>query len=172
MYWTVIHCTWNTFEVEVIGFTEVPFSSKYFNTHQTIADIKATVLNRLQTAVTEPSGADAYRSVDVIKVVVKQLKSFEDFTGNQAGALTQSAMQAMRSICDEAAGPNSTLCQHNDKVLGSVYIRTQPATSQKFQMMRSTGKQTNAMVSCMNWMHETPRISYRKGRHSWTRTQS
>jgi len=104
--------------------------------------------------VTEPSGADAYRSVDVIKVVVKQLKSFEDFTGKQAGALTQSAMQAMRSICDEAAGPNSTLCQRNDKVLGSVYIRTQPATGQKFQVMRSSGKQTNAMLSCMNWMHE------------------
>ena len=49
MYWTVIHCTWNTFEVEDIGFTAVQFSSKYFNTRQTIADIKATVLNQLQT---------------------------------------------------------------------------------------------------------------------------
>ena len=49
MYWTVIHCTWNTFEVEDIGFTAVQFSSKYFNTRQTIADIKATVLNQLRT---------------------------------------------------------------------------------------------------------------------------
>lgn len=154
MYWTVINCTWNTFEVEDIGFTAVPFSSKYFNTRQTIADIKATVLNQLRTAVTEPSGGDTYRSVDVIKMVVKQLKSYQDFTGKQAGALTHSTMQAMRDICDEAAGPNSTLCERKDKVLGSVYIRTQPATGQKFQVISSTGKQTNAMLCCLNWMHE------------------
>jgi len=157
MYWTVIHCTWNTFEVEDIGFTAVPFSSKYFNTRQTIADIKVTVLNQLRTAVTEPSGGDAYRSVDVIKMVVKQLKSYQNFTGKQAGALTHSTMQAMRDICDEAAGPNSTLCERKDKVLGSVYIRTQPATGQKFQVISSTGKQTNAMLCCLNWMHENAR---------------
>jgi len=157
MYWTVIHCTWNTFEVEDIGFTAVPFSSKYFNTRQTIADIKVTVLNQLRTAVTEPSGGDAYRSVDVIKMVVKQLKSYQDFTGKQAGAPTHSTMQAMRDICDEAAGPNSTLCERKDKVLGSVYIRTQPATGQKFQVISSTGKQTNAMLCCLNWMHENAR---------------
>jgi len=62
--------------------------------------------------VTDPSGGDAYRSVDVIKMVVKQLNSFQDFTGKQAGALTQSTMQAMRDIYDEAAGTNSTKSVH------------------------------------------------------------
>ena len=72
----------------------------------------------------------------------------------QAGALTKSTSQALQTICDDAAGSNSTLSRGTDKKLGSVYIRTQRETGHKFQLVRSTGKLTNAMLACIHWNHE------------------
>ena len=37
---------------------------------------------------------------------------------------------------------------------GSVYIRVHLSTGHKYQVSSSTGKLTNAMLSCLNWMHE------------------
>jgi len=153
-FWAVIHCTWNTFELEDVGCDLTVLSSQYFNSDETVADIRQSLLGHLQTALTDPSGGDLYRSVDVIKMVVKQLKGFMDFTHKQAGTLTNSTVRALRSICDEAAGANSEVCQSTDKTMGSVYTRTQHPTGHKFQVVRSTGKLTNAMLSCLNWMHE------------------
>ena len=152
-YWAVIHCTWNTFELEDIGFDFTTLSSLYFKSQQTVADIKQTLLSHLQTAMTDPAGGDLYRPVDVIQFVCKQLKAFQDFTAKQAGVLTHSTLLALQGICDEAAGADSRLCQLNDKTQGAMYIRTQPLTGRKFQVVSSTGKLTNATLACLHWMH-------------------
>jgi len=149
-FWAVVHCTWNTFELEDIGFKPSTCSRQYSKSEQTVTDIKQTLLRHLQTALTDPSGGDLYRPVDVVKMVAKQLKAFQTFTRKQAGALTQSTIKALQAIYDDAAGTNSQLCEQNNKVQGSVYIRTQPSTGHKHQVSSSTGKLTNAMMSCLN----------------------
>ena len=93
--------------------------------------------------LTDISGGETYRSVDIIKVVLKQLKGFLGFKKEHAGALTKSAVTAVKIICDEAAGTSSLLTERKDKIIGSVYIRTNPNTSQKYQVVR---KLTNAMT--------------------------
>jgi len=95
-----------------------------------------------------------YRSVDSIKIVVKQLTGFHDFTRQHAGSLTRSTKIALKGICDEAAGADSRVCERTDKALGSVYIRTQKGSGHTFKVISSTGKLTNEMLCCMNWMHE------------------
>jgi len=153
-FFAVVHSTWNTFELEDLGLELTGLRSMQYNSQQTINDIRQTLLTHLDTALTDPSGGGVYRPVEVIKMVVKQLKDFMDFTRKHAGALTNSTLQALQGICDDAAGSNSTLSRGTDKKLGSVYIRTQRETGHKFQVLRSTGKLTNAMLACINWMHE------------------
>jgi hypothetical protein len=153
-FYAVIHCTWNSFEIEDIGFMDTGLTSKIYGSEETVDDIKQLLMSHLAIAMTDPSGSDLYRRVDVIKIVVKQLKGFLNFTREHAGALTKSTVRAVRHICDEAAGPNSDLCERNDKTLGSIYIRTQAASGQKFQVVCSAGKLTNAILSCLDWMHE------------------
>jgi hypothetical protein len=57
----------------------------------------------------------------------------------------------MEQICDECAGTDSQLSQRKD-AFGRVYIRTKTSTGQKFQVILSNGKHTNALLSCINWM--------------------
>jgi len=44
--------------------------------------------------MTDPAGAGLYRpvDVDVVQLVAKQLKAFQDFTAKQAGALPHSTL--------------------------------------------------------------------------------
>ena len=151
-YYVVLHCTWNSFEVENIGFFSSCIETPYFNSAQAVSDIKARLLKKLSTALTDVTGGDVYKPVDHIKVIVKQLKGYMEFTQEMAGTLTKSTVAAVRQIIDHAAGPTSQLCQRRDKVLGSLYIRTDPSTGYKFQVICSAGKHTNAIVTCMNWM--------------------
>jgi hypothetical protein len=150
----VVHCTWNTFELEDFGLHATDNDERFFNSPQTVENIKRNLTSKLRNALTDVNGGDVYRSVDVIKVVVKQLKGYKDFTMEQAGTLTKSTATAVRQIIDEAAGSASQLCERNDKILGSLYIRTDPATGHKFQVMNSAGKQTNAVLACLSWMNE------------------
>ena len=96
-------------------------------------DIKQALLNNLRTALTHTTGNGLYRPVDVIKMVVKQLKGFQGFKCDHVGALTKAVVTALREICDECAGSNSILSERKDKIIGSIYIRTNVATSHKFQ---------------------------------------
>lgn len=48
----------------------------------------------------------------------------------------------------------SQLCERNDKVLGSLYIRTDTTTGHECQVMSSAGKHTSAILACLNGMHE------------------
>src|SRR5664279_6567448 len=68
-------------------------------------------------------------------------------------ALTNSALQAMKAICDEAAGTDSRMYYQNTKKEGWRYIRTSES-GKKFQVKRSYGKHTNAIVPYLNWMKE------------------
>ena len=131
-YWAVVHCTWNIFMVEDVGWYQTNLSRRYYNSAQTVVDIKRSLLDNMGTALTDMTGDDVYRPVDVIKMVVKQLKGFKGFKGEHAGALTKSVVTALTELCDEYAGSNSILSERKDKIIGSVYIRTNVTTSQKF----------------------------------------
>ena len=151
-YWAVIHCAWNAFLVEDAGFYLTVLNSRYYNSPQTVLDIKRGLFDNIATAVTDMSGADLLRPVDVIRIVVKQLKAFKNFKGTHAGALTASTVTACKEICDEFAGTGSIASVTADKATGSVYTRTNTATSQKIQVLSTAGKLTNAILSCFSWM--------------------
>jgi len=70
-YWAVIHCTWNTFELEDIGFDFTMLNSAHFKSQQTVADIKRTLLLHLQAAMTDQAGTGLYRPVDIVQLVNK-----------------------------------------------------------------------------------------------------
>ena len=43
-YWAIIHCTWNTFELEDLGFQLTKLKSRYFNSNQTVTEIRETLM--------------------------------------------------------------------------------------------------------------------------------
>jgi hypothetical protein len=51
-------------------------------------------------------------------------------------------------------GPESNLCDRKDKIFGSVYMRTNRTTGRKYQVFLSTGKHTNAILSCLGWFKD------------------
>ena len=122
-YWCVIYCTWNILTVENLGCYMSLFNSKYYNSEQTVRDIRKSLMDNVGVALTDLSGGETYHDVNVIKMVVKQLKGYEGFKTEHAGALTKSTVTAMKQICDEAAGSNSLLTEKKDKIIGSSYIR-------------------------------------------------
>ena len=57
-------------------------------------------------------------------------------------------------------GVNSKLCERNDKILGSIYARTSTVHSdRKYQVVNSTGKHTNAILSCHTLMKAGEKLS-------------
>ena len=98
-----------------------------------------------------------YDAVDHIKVVVKQTSGHSDLnlTNEQAGALTDATTKAMKGLCDSVMGVDSKLYEHRDRIRGSQYIRTSTVhRDRKFQIVNSTGKHTNAVLSCLSWMQQ------------------
>ena len=111
----------------------------------------------LSSALMEFDGTATYDAVDHIKVVVKQLTGNTELllTNKIAGALTDATAKAMKRICDEVMGTNSKLLERRDKILGSTYCRSSTVHSdRKFQIVNSTGKHTNAVLSCLSWMQQ------------------
>jgi hypothetical protein len=155
-FWIVLHCTWNMFVVENLGYYDSQLEGRFFKDMSTPYAIKDGIDDDLKRALRDYSGLPLYAGVDHIKVVVKQLTGYSEFnlSNIQAGTLTDATTKAMKIVCDETIGPNSQLCDRRDKVLGSMYIRTHKITGQKYQVIRSTGKHTNAMLSCLEWMKE------------------
>ena len=51
-------------------------------------------------------------------------------------------------------GGSTILCNKKDKVGGAFYIRTDRVSENKYEVTRITGKHTNAIISCLNWMTE------------------
>jgi hypothetical protein len=153
-YWIVLHCTWNIFELEDFGIYESQLENHVFRSPQTVRMIRNNLDSNLKVALSVMAGSDRYHSVDHIKMIVKQLKGYGSFTNEQAGAITQAAVTALKEICDESVGINSQVCDRHDKIQGSLYIQTNLVSGQKFQVLRSAGKHTNAILSCLEWMKE------------------
>lgn len=59
----------------------------------------------------------------------------------------------MQCICDNVM-EDSNLLSRFDKNLGKVYIRTSRSTGLKYQVVRSTGKHTNAALCCLSWFRQ------------------
>lgn len=155
-HWTVLHCTWNLFEVEYIGLYESHVEGVFFKNRETVEVVKRNIPADLRTALTDVSGSDLYHPVDHIKVVVKQLRGRPPtFTNLQAGSLTNAVVNAMKQLCDESVGSHGQLCDRSDTVFGAVYVQTDLETGHKFQVVRSTGKHTNAILSFLGWMNDS-----------------
>lgn len=156
-YYVVLHCTWNVCEIENFG--AYPSSTmRQFNSPDTMHAIKSSLVPDLRIALTDTTGGQLYKPVDHIKMIVKQLKGFQDFQRNQAGTLTQALANVMRQLCDECGGPGSVLIDRKrDNVFGRQYIRTNREEGKKFQVIWSGGKQTNAILACNSWMLENAR---------------
>ena len=110
------------------------------------------------------SDSNVYSAVEHIKTIVKQLTGYSKrgFSNKAAGALTTSTLEAIKKIYDEAAGEESNLSVRSTKQEGWTYVRTL-TSGNKLQLIRSTGKHTNAMLSCLEWAKEnTPNfVKYR-----------
>jgi hypothetical protein len=156
IYWAVIHCTWNLFVIENLGVTDTSLPiDAMFSSPETVQLIKNRVdlEGGLKMALTNMDESALYSGVDHIKTVVKQLTIMEDhglMERKLAGALTNSTVEVAKQICDGAATTDSILCVRNIKPLGWSYTRTL-ASNKKFKVIRSTGKHTNAMMSCLEW---------------------
>jgi len=83
---------------------------------------------------------------------VKQLQGYSQraLSNKAAGALTSSTLEAMKMICDAAAGDDTRLSVRNTKQEGWMYCRTM-ASGNKLQVARSTGKHTNAILAFLEW---------------------
>lgn len=106
----------------------------------------------LTDALTSFQGAGRFAAVEHIKTVVKQQTAYKARDLNtrvKAGALTNSTELAMQLICDETMGNQSKLTHRRDKLSGKTYLRVHGG--RKFQVVRSTGKHTNALLSIMGF---------------------
>lgn len=169
-FWVVLHRTCNAFVLEHFGTYRSGLEAEVFHRPSTVAIIKQKLERSLRIALTDVTGKDIYCPVDHIKIIAKQLKGRKLFSSNQAdsyaqtlftdemaGCLTRSAVTAFNELCTESVGQNSQLCERKDKILGALYIQTNVQTGHKFQVIRSSGKHTNAMLACMHWMTENTR---------------
>lgn len=163
-YWAVLQVTWNRYELLDFGSYDSYLLKDIYRQPSTIDKIKSTLPDDLRAALTVmdsvPDGQDGqlYPTVDYIKIIVKQIKGFASagFTNEQAGALTQSAVVAVKQLCSQSVGVGtpSILVDRHDKILGSIFILTIRSTGRKYQVVRSAGKQTNAMVAFPQWTRE------------------
>ena len=156
-FWIVLHCTWNMFVFENFGWYKSQLRNCHFKHKSTVETIQNNIIDELRAALSFRTSTE-HAQVDHIKVIVKQLTGFtgEEYTlsNAEAGALTSATTKAMKRICDIEVGLNSTLCERRDKVLGNSYIRTNKDTGAKYQLITSTGKHTNAVLSCLEWMKQ------------------
>ena len=157
-YWVVLQSTWNTFVFENFGWFNSELEGRFYKDESTVSYIVQNVnrQSELTTALGNFNGDGTYGMVSHIKVVVKQLTGHTDLAlrNIEAGALTDSTVKAMKRICDNVMGPNSRLSERHDKILGSTYVRILKDLDQKHQVVSSTGKHTNAVLSCLEWMKQ------------------
>jgi len=101
------------------------------------------------------SASDIYSAVEHIKTIVKQLTGdkADNFSNKAAGMLTNSTLEAMKNIYDEAAGKESHLSIRNTKQEGWTYVRTL-TSGEELQLLKSTGKDTNAVLAFIHWAKE------------------
>ena len=154
-YWVAIHCTWNIFQLEGYGVYDCDFEGHFFKSAETVDMIINNLEPALKIALTDVNGSSIFKPVDHVKTIIKQITGHRTtfFKNELAGCLTQSTVEAAKKICDEAAGPGSRLCDRVDRIFGALYIRNS-LTNHKFQVLRSAGKENNAMLCFPAWMNE------------------
>ena len=155
MYWVVINCRWNMFVLENFGHFSSRLQNCFYKALSTVAVIKANMMqcDDLWLALSRFEGNATYDAVQHIKVVVKQLTGHSELglKNVEAGALTDATTKAMKRICDDVIDLNSKLCDRRDRILGSMYCRTSTVHRDgKFQVVNSTGKHTNAILSLLS----------------------
>jgi hypothetical protein len=154
VYWAVTKCSWNVFEIEEVGFVDITLENLTYSSEVALMRIRHT-LSKI-VAITEFSGKDSFcSSTNFIKVIVKQLKANgkEKLNRKAAGALTNSTVMAVTKLCDDALKDGTLYCNKN-KTEGWTYSRTCKLSGNKYQVTRSTGKHTNAIICCLEWMRE------------------
>ena len=150
-YYVVLNATWNLFTVESVGIFDtgivpgIPFKSQ-----ATIESMVRSMDDDFLQALTRPEQCNIHRAVEIIKVIVKQVGQDDSMKRAAAGALTNSTVSALAAVLDVAAGDQSRLMVDNTKKHGWSYTRT-TESGLKFQVVRSGGKHTNAVLSCINW---------------------
>jgi len=156
LYWVVIQCTWNVFTIENLGVSKLRFpATQKFASREAVELIMHHLNGDLRQPMTTMSGSDIYSAVEHIKTIVKQVTGdkADNFSNKAAGALTTSTLEAVKNIYDEAAGKESRLVIRNTKQEGWAYVRTL-ASGEKLQLLRSTGKHTNAVLAFLEWTKE------------------
>jgi hypothetical protein len=153
-FWVVIECLWNRFTVQDMGIYATNLMNRTFSGQETIDGIVARLHPRLLKAMSEfDTSLDCLSATGYIKIIVKQLKSYGrmDMSPKAAGALTNSTVKAFTNICD-AACSNSTLSVSQSKKSGWLYSRTCKESGKRIDVLRSSGKHLNAILSCLQWM--------------------
>ena len=155
-YFVVIFCSWNSFLIEDFGsFSSKLMGQTLFRSKATVDKIVKVVSKELGVALLNFEGDGLYTGVEHIKVVIKQQTRTERAfaTSLEAGSLTNSTVAALKKIADNAMSKtNSKGREKRDKTTGYVYLHIHPASGKKYQVMRSTGKHTNAILNCLNFM--------------------
>ena len=167
VYWVAVLVSWNGFVVEGMGHFDWKGATdgSYFLSHAYVRRILGSISmsripssRELGVALKAFDGGNLFTAVDHIKVVIKQQTKFVERNlkdNRQAGSFTNSTVSAMKAICDKVMGKfRSDLFDRKNKKLGSVYMRTKRSTGKKYQVTRSTGKHTNAVLCCLAWFRE------------------
>lgn len=166
-YWVSVLVSWNGCLVEGVGWYSWngKENNPRFLSHAYASRIERSISvgsekgsRELGVALKAFDGGGLFASVDHIKVVVKQQTKFFERrleTRREAGAFTNATVTAMMQICDRVMGVNtSNRLKRNDKKTGWAYIRTNRNNQRKFQVVRSTGKHTNAVLTCLAWFRD------------------
>ncbi len=174
VYWCVVSCGWNAFVIEAVGSYTMPDDGVLYKTEKHINKLlksinqhKVEASRELGVALKSFDGCTMFQPTDHIKCCIKQQGEFHEagFTSrNQAGALTNSTVFAIRKLCDNVMGNRSYLVNQKDKKQGVTYVKICRDRGFKYQVIRSTGKHTNAVLSCLNWFqqHLTNYVEQRK----------
>jgi hypothetical protein len=155
-YWVVINCAYNTFTIENLGMFRSYLENRFYKSESTVFEIAIALKRVLSVPLFNWDGGEEYASVDCIKLVVKQLTEFDECALDRltAGTLTKSTNRAMKKICDEVMGKTSILSDRRDRACGSIYVRTDRASGKSCQVVSSTGKHTNVLLSALNWFND------------------
>jgi len=156
VFWIVLHCTCNVFTLEDMGACDTHLAvDQLYSSMKTVETVLRHLNPSLKQAMQQFTGSNVHTAVDHIKVIVKQLRGYtqQGLSNKAAGALTSASVRVMRKVCDEGAGDDSRLCVHNTKQEGWSYARFL-SSGQKLQVVRSTGKHTNAILAFMEWAKE------------------
>jgi hypothetical protein len=167
VFWVSTLVSWNGFLVEGMGsykWRGLDTNARFLD-HAYAQKIASSIsLNQdsasrpLAVALRRFDGDDLYARVDHIKVVVKQQTTFHErylCTRREAGAFTNATVAAMQLVCDKVMDKSkSDKLTRKDKKTGWVYMRTRRDDGTKYQITRSTGKHTNAVMCCLAWFRE------------------